>query len=113
MRFNSAEEANKAGKKYRMCPKIHFWGNAGNEAYLILKVPDDNKFWSDYIGSKPENTFGGVEARLEYMNTVHSPEVEITYEKVEGDTAPCGSKCSTCPAYGQCTGCPVLNLGTP
>jgi len=113
MRFNSAEEAESVGKKYAVCPKVHFWGNSGDEAYIVLKVPKENRFWSDYIGSNPENTFGGTEARLEYIDSVHSQEIKISYERVEGDTAPCGVNCLTCPSFGTCSGCPALSLGSP
>jgi hypothetical protein len=113
MRFNSAEEAEKAGKKYGSCPKVHFWGNKDDEAHIILKVPEDNKFWSDYVGENPENTFGGTEARIEYIGAVQSPEPIISYDKIEGERAPCGARCNTCPAYGMCSGCPALSLDNP
>ena len=113
MRFDSAEEAENTGKKYGSCPKVHFWGNNCDESHIILKVPEDNKFWSDYIGSNPEKTFGGTEARLDYIDQVHSSKIRISYDKVEGDKAPCGASCITCPAYGECSGCPVLSIGTP
>jgi hypothetical protein len=32
---------------------------------------DENRFWSDYIGSNPENKFGETEARLEYIDSIH------------------------------------------
>lgn len=112
MRFASEEEADETGKKYCCCPKVHFWANKGDEAYIILKVPDDNKFWSDYIRDNPKNTFGGEEAQLVYLEKEYSPSLEISYEKVEGITAPCGACCTTCPAFGTCTGCPALNLDT-
>ncbi|MBT3283990.1 hypothetical protein HN807_06400 [Candidatus Bathyarchaeota archaeon] len=59
-------------------------------------MPEETKFWSVYIGSKPENTFGGTESRLEYIDSIHSREIKISYDKVEEETAPCGANCLTC-----------------
>lgn len=113
MRFASEEEAEKTGKQYGCCPKVSFWATKGNEAYVTLKVPEDNKFWSDYIGENPKGTFGAEEAQLVYLEKEYTTPLEISYEKVEGDTAPCGASCKTCPAIGKCTGCPALNLDNP
>ncbi|MBD3206567.1 hypothetical protein GF319_09540 [Candidatus Bathyarchaeota archaeon] len=111
MRFKNEEEVKKAALKYKECPKIHFWGNKRDEAYIILKVPEDNKFWSDYIGDNPEMSFGGVEANLVYLDNLYIPkEIEISYEKIEGHLSPCGSICIDCPSSKKCSGCPSLNL---
>jgi len=90
---------------------VHFWGNRGEEATIILKVPEGRRFWSDYILDHPAETFGGLEASLTYMDKVYAPRlIEVGYEKVEGDTSPCGSVCRKCTSLGRCGGCPALSL---
>jgi len=111
MRFASPEEAEKAATRYSGCPKVHFWGNRGEEAAIILKVPEGGLFWSDYMRDHPGETFGGVEASLAYLEEVYAPgPLEVGCEKVEGDVSPCGSVCRTCPSLGRCGGCPALSL---
>lgn len=111
MRFKDEPDVKKAAFKYKECPKIHFWGNRREEAYIILKVPEDNKFWSDYIVDNPEMSFGGVEADLVYLDNIFIPkEIKISSHKIEGDLSPCGSICKDCPSREKCSGCPSLNL---
>ena len=114
MQFESKEKAQISAHRFKNCPKVHFWASNDESAYIILKVPDDQKFWSDFVGENPDKSFGGVEAQLTYLDKLFSPEsIEISYNKIEGDNAPCGSKCKTCPTLGVCPGCPSLNLDIP
>lgn len=112
MRFGSPEEAEAAALRFKECPKVHFWGNDGAEAYIVLAVDEDDRFWSDYVGEHPETSFGGVETRLAYVDGLFKPEdMRVSHEKRAGDVAPCGSVCRTCPSYGEpCPGCPALEL---
>lgn len=59
MRFKTEEDAVKAASRYQLCPKIYFWGNKEETAYIILNLLEDNKFWSDFIAEKPQMSFGG------------------------------------------------------
>jgi len=49
-------------------------GNRKDEAYIILKVPEDNKIWSDFIGENPEMSFGGIESSLTYLDDLYITE---------------------------------------
>ncbi|MFH2109982.1 MAG: hypothetical protein ABIJ47_01855 [Candidatus Bathyarchaeota archaeon] len=112
MRFESPERAEAAGARFSGCPKVHFWGRSGAEAFIVLKVPEGGRFWSDFIRDNPGASFSGVEAQLTYLDDVHVPsEVHVSFEKEEGDVSPCGSVCRTCPSLERCGGCPALNLG--
>jgi len=112
MRFGSPEEAEAAALRFKECPKVQFWGNHGAEAYIVLAVDEDSKFWSDYVGEHPETSFGGVKVRLAYVDGLFKPEeMSVSHEKTGGDDAPCGSGCRTYPSYGEpCPGCPALDL---
>lgn len=111
MRFSSRDKAEAAARRFRECPKVHFWGTDGAEAYIVLAVDEDNRFWLDYVRENPETSFGGVEARLTYVESVKPTEIRVSHEKTEGDDAPCGSGCRTCPSYGDpCPGCPAVEL---
>lgn len=111
MRFGSPEEAEAAALRFKECPKVHFWGNIGAEAYIVLAVDDDGRFWSDYVGEHPETSFGGVKARLTYVECIKPTEIRVSHEKRDGEVAACGSRCRTCPTYGTpCSGCPSLDL---
>jgi hypothetical protein len=113
MRYQSEKEAIYAAERYRRCPKVYFWGNKKKEAYIILRIPEENKYWSDYIAEYPESSFGGVAATLIYLEELFVPtNIEVNYDKIPVDTSPCGSRCRACPSYGQCSGCPSLNLDT-
>ena len=112
MRFESPERAEAAGARFSGCPKVHFWGRNGAEAFIVLKVPEGGFFWSDFIGDNPGPSFGGVEARLTYLDHVNVPlEVHVSFEKMGGDVSPCGSVCRMCPSLERCGGCPSLSLG--
>ena len=114
MHFESKMKARVSAERFKDCPKVHFWANKEEDAYIILKVPEDQKFWSDFVGENPEKSFGGTGAKMTYLDQLFSPEsIEISYEKIDGDTAPCGSMCMTCPTRGVCPGCPSLILDTP
>lgn len=110
MRFGSPDEAGAAARRFKGCPKVQFWGNHDAEAYIVLAVDEDERFWSDYVGEHPDTSFGGVEARLVYFDELFKPEeIRVSHEKRGGDVAPCGSVCRTCPSYGDpCGGCPSL-----
>jgi len=111
MRFESPNRAEAAGARFSRCPKVQFWGRSGAEAFIVLKVPEGGRFWSDFIGDNPGASFGGVEARLTYLDDVHvPPEVQVGTEKVDGGVSPCGSVCRTCPSLERCGGCPSLSL---
>jgi len=111
MRFGSQGEAEEAADRYRGCPKVHFWGGKRAEAYIVLKVPEGGQFWSDYIQENPGSTFGGVEASLEYLDSVHVPgSLEVSCSKIGGDVSPCGSVCRTCLSLSRCGVCPALSL---
>jgi len=111
MRFSSPDEAEAAAHRFKECPKVQLWGNRGAEAYIVLTVEEDGRFWSDYVGEHPEKSFGGVEARLVYFDELFKPEeMRVGREKRAGEVAPCGSVCRTCPSYGDpCGGCPSLD----
>jgi hypothetical protein len=112
IRFSSRDKAEAAAIRFKECPKVHFWGNHGSEAYIIIAVDEGEKFWSDYVGEHPERSFGGVEARIAYIDGLHKPEdIRVSQEKIKGDISPCGSVCQTCPIYCElCLGCPALEL---
>ena len=113
MLFESSEKAKVSAERFKLCPKIHFWANCEESAYIILKVPDEQKFWSDFIGRHPEKSFGGIEAQITYLKELFAPElIEIKYYKIDGENAPYGSRCKTCLTYGKCPGCPSLILDT-
>ena len=111
MRFESREKASVSARRFRDCPKVHFWANKGEDAYIVLKVPEGGKFWSDYIRDNPEETFGGYSASLTYLTELIKPEkITVDDAKIPGGTSPCGSHCQTCPTLAQCGGCPALML---
>jgi len=111
MRFESPSGAEAAGARFSGCPKVQFWGRSGAEAFIVLKVPEGGRFWSDFIGDNPGASFGGVEAQLTYLDDIYvPPEIHVGSEKVDGDVSPCGSVCRTCPSLERCGGCPALSL---
>jgi hypothetical protein len=110
-RFGSRDKAEAAAHRFRECPKVQFWGNHGDDANIVLAVDNDERFWSDYVGEHPETSFGGIEARLVYVDELFKPEeMRVSHEKRAGEVAPCGSVCRTCPSHGNpCSGCPSLD----
>jgi len=111
MRFESPGQAEAAGERFSGCPKVHIWGRIGAEAFIVLKVPEGGRFWSDFIRDNSGASFGGVEAKLTYLDDVRvPPEIHIAPEKIEGDVSPCGSVCKDCPSLERCGGCPSLSL---
>ena len=82
MRFSSRDEAVAAAHRFKECPKVQFWGNHGAEVYIVLAVDDDERFWSDYVGMHPETSFGGVEAKLTYVECIKPKETRVSHEKM-------------------------------
>ena len=99
MQYETPEKATASAHRFRGCPKVHFWGNNGKDAYVILKVPDGQRFWSDFIGENPEKSFGGIEASLEYLDHLYSPMSFSREPSSKGERSPCYSLCPECLYY--------------
>jgi len=84
---------------------VAFWAVDG-EARVVLHLPEEKRFWAEYIAEHLEKTFGGEVATLTFFDRIHhSPEPCHPEELI--DVSPCGSNCATCPAYESCPGCPA------
>ncbi|MDH5199539.1 MAG: hypothetical protein OEW93_01525 [Candidatus Bathyarchaeota archaeon] len=107
MEYGSPESAERGALRYGGCPRVAFWATKGSDAYIVLRVGEDERFWAEYIGEHPENTFGGRRAELVFAEKIHRPILEMKKPEELGDVSPCGSRCTTCPGYATCTGCPA------
>ncbi len=107
MEYDSPESAERSARRYGGCPRVAFWATRGSDAYIILRVGDDERFWAEYIGEHPEKTFGGRKAELVFAENIHRPIPELREPEELGDVSPCGSRCATCPYYATCKGCPA------
>jgi hypothetical protein len=63
MEYGSPESAERGAQRYGGCPRVAFWATKGSDAYIVLRVGEDERFWAEYIGEHPENTFGWEEGR--------------------------------------------------
>jgi hypothetical protein len=107
MEYDSPESAERGARCYGGCPRVAFWATKGSDAYIVLRVRGDERFWAEYIGEHPENTFRGRRAELVFAEEIHRPIPESRMPEELGDVSPCGSRCATCPGYATCTGCPA------
>ena len=109
MEYDSQEDADRYARRFSGCPRVSLWATRGSDAYIILAVPGRERYWAEYIGDHPEQTFGGVKADLVFAERVHTPGLGMRVPKELGDVSPCGSHCATCPAYtsDSCVGCPA------
>lgn len=107
MEYDSPEAAEKSVRKYWKCPCVTFWATKGSDAYIILVVPEAERYWAEYVAEHPRQTFGGGKAELVFADKVYRPELEMNIPDELGDVSPCGSNCATCPGYSTCTGCPA------
>lgn len=109
MEYDSPEAAERSARRYGGCPRVYFWATKGSNAYIILTLPEQERYWAEYIGEHPEQTFGGVKADLVFAEEVHTPGLGMRVPEEPSDVSPCGSHCATCLAYtgGSCVGCPA------
>lgn len=109
MEYESPEAAVKYAKRFGGCPRVYFWATMGNDAYILLAIPERERYWAEYIGEHPEPTFGGVKADLVFAEIVHTSGYGMRVPEEPGDVSPCGSHCVACPAYtsDSCVGCPA------
>ncbi|MGD2201603.1 MAG: hypothetical protein PVJ38_08240 [Candidatus Bathyarchaeota archaeon] len=108
MVYDSARKAARSAQRFSGCPQIMFWGLEGRTSHILLVVPEEKRFWAEYIAEHPASTFGGVEADPVFFDTVFHPLPTIIAPGKLTDTSPCGSFCSSCPVYcDPCTGCPA------
>ena len=105
--YGSSGEAERSVQRFGACPHVVFWAMKENTAYIILTVPEEKRFWVEYIGEHPEQTFGGRTAELVIADRVHTPVLKIRKPEVQGVVSPCDSNCAECPSYSHCMGCPA------
>lgn len=108
LEYPSQGDAERRAEKYKDCPHVLFWATEGREAYVLLAVGEEKRFWAEYIRDYPENTFGGIKAELVFADRVHHPELSMRIHDELGDVSPCDSHCDKCSSYGNpCRGCPA------
>jgi len=109
MEYDSPEEAERYARRFAACPHVAFWATKEGRAYVLLVVPEEDRYWPEYIGEHPRETFGGVKADLVLADKVYYPNLEMRIPDEPGDISPCGSNCAECPAYlgSSCRGCPA------
>jgi len=107
MEYDSPEAAERGARRYGVCPHVTFWATEGSKAYIVLAVDEAKRFWAEYIGEHPKETFGGVKADLVFVDEVYAPLPGMRIPDELLEISPCGSNCATCPAYDTCPGCPA------
>jgi hypothetical protein len=95
--------------KFKNCPYVYFVAKKLREVYGIYMIPENMKWWLDYIEEFPgDETLGLEEVTFIYFDDVRHPNLfEIKLPSKLKEIAPCGSNCGTCPQHGSCPGCPA------
>lgn len=106
--YPSREAAERSTERYKDCPHVFFWATEGHDAYVMLALEEEQRFWAEYIRDHPERTFGGTKAELVFAEKVYHLEPSMRIPDGLGDVSPCDSNCASCPSYGNpCGGCPA------
>ena len=102
--------ARKIAKSYRNCPYVCFMATREKELFAAFFLPEEQRWWIEYVEKKPEETFGLEKAKVTFMDIVNYPnKLRMRLPKRKGKISPCGSDCGSDPLYekGRCLGCPA------
>lgn len=102
--------AGKIAKSYRNCPYIDFIGTREKELFATFFLPEEQRWWIEYVEKNPRETFGLEKAKVTFIDLVHYPNtLRMRLPKKKGKISPCGADCGSDPVYsqGKCLGCPA------
>jgi len=103
----SIEKANKIAESYQNCPYVTFMAAVENQVHIIYFLPQKQRWWVEYIESKPQDTLGLEKVKLIFLQKLfYPPKMKMRLSKKKASISPCNSDCSKCPAYTRCLGCP-------
>ena len=102
--------ARKIAESYRNCPYVYFMATREKELFAAFFLPEEQRWWIEYVEKKPRETFGLEKAKVTFMDIVNYPnKLRMRLPKRKGKISPCGSDCGSDPLYekGRCLGCPA------
>lgn len=105
------EEARHIAEIYNNCPYCVSYVNSGCTIIGVFSLPEDHKWWLEWVVSNPEETLGleNAEAFTTMRIKTKSP-WSLGEIKPILDKAPCGAECSECFRYQkECKGCPATS----
>ena len=103
----SIEKANKIAESYQNCPYVTFLAAVENQVYIMYFLPQKQRWWVEYIESKPQDILGLEKAKLIFLQELfYPPKMKMRLSKKKASISPCNSICSKCPAYTRCLGGP-------
>ena len=109
--IGGADTENKAKQiahRFQVCPYVDFMATKGVQLLAVLLFPERKRWWAEYIGKHPNETFGLQNAEVTFMEEVHYPRrMRSRLPDRKQDISPCKSNCGTCQFYGECDGCPA------
>jgi hypothetical protein len=107
-------EAGRLAKRYCVCPYCVSLTANGNTIIGLYKVPQDHRWWLEWVVDHPSETLGLKCAELFFAQQITAASPWSRGAVVaEQDRAPCGADCQECQVYRQkCDGCPATRYYT-
>lgn len=102
--------ARKIAESYRNCPYVYFMATREKILFTAFFLPEEQRWWIEYVEKKPRETFGLEKAKVTFMGIVNYPnKLRMRLPKRKDKISPCGSDCGADPVYkkGRCLGCPA------
>jgi len=105
---SSHKRATTIAETYTQCPYCVSYVSSGCTIIGVFSLPQDHKWWLEWVAEKPEETLGLQRAEVFFTERIKAispwsagnviPILEI---------APCGANCMKCFHYQKdCEGCP-------
>ncbi len=106
---STATKATRLAGCYRPCPYCVSFSSAGRAVIGVFALPPEQRWWLEEIEKRPGETLGLDRAEAFFARQVEATSPWSRGEvEPSGELSPCGSDCSSCPAYRErCPGCPA------
>jgi hypothetical protein len=106
----SGERTNEIAHAFRNCPCTYFMATEKNRIFAVMFItPKRARIWTENQKKNPRAIFGLEKAKVAMVSNVQYPrELRLRLPREPKEKTPCGLNCAKCPAYKECTGCPVM-----
>jgi len=105
---DTSERARQIAERYKNCPYMNLMATKENQLFAALFLPQRQRWWIEYVGEKPRETFGLESAKVTIVDHVQYPDqLKMRLPESPKHISPCGSNCKACPSYEKCGGCPA------
>lgn len=104
----STHRARQIAESYQNCPYVYLMTTKGDQLFATFFLPEEQKWWIEYVEKKPRETFGLEKASVTFADALYWPaKLSMRLPKRLKELSPCGANCLSCAAYRRCLRCPA------